>query len=210
MIPKKSFLIPFIFCFIICTFALSCSQKSSNVQSEKKPGNAAASEPVAKTNPEMEPVSFFDPKGIQINYTADKMLNSYEDRSRTLMVVVYQLNNINAFNNLVKDESGISQLLENERFDTSVVGMDKLFIEPGRKDTIYLNRVENARWVAIVAGYCDSIPRQAHRIFEIPVIVEKKGVYGFRKTEARVVPLQVDLYFGTQALQLKSESEPET
>lgn len=209
MILKKSFLISFIFFLTICTFALSCSQKSSNVQSEKKSSNAAASEPAAKTNPEIEAVSFFDPRGIQINYTADKMLNSYEDRSRTLMVVVYQLNNINAFNNLVKDETGISQLLETERFDPSVVGIDKLFVEPGQKNTIYLSRVENARWVGIVAGYCDSIPSQTHRIFEIPVIVEKKGVYGFRKTEARIAPLQVDLYFGVQSMQLKNESEPE-
>jgi predicted component of type VI protein secretion system len=125
------------------------------------------------------------------------------------MVVVYQLNNINAFNNLVKDEIGMSQLLGTERFDQSVVGIDKIFIEPGRKDTIYLSRVENARWVGIVAGYCDSIPSQSHRIFEIPVIVEKKGVYGFRKNEARVAPLEVDLYFGVQSMQLKSENEPE-
>ncbi len=204
---KKSFLMPPIFCLLIFIFALSCSQKSSNVQPDKK---SNASEPAVKTNPEVEPVRFFDPKGIQINYIADKMLNSYEDRSRTLMVVVYQLNNINAFNNLVKDEIGITQLLETERFDPSVVGMDKIFIEPGQKNTVYLSRVENARWVGIVAGYCDSIPSQTQRIFEIPVIVEKKGIYGFRRTEAKVVPLQIDLYFGVQSIQLKSEIEPET
>lgn len=206
-ISKKSFVIPF-FWLLTCIFALSCVQKSNNVKTEQKSNNVA-SESAAKANPEVEPVRFFDPRGIQISYTADQMLNSYEDRSRTLLVAVYQLESINAFNNLVKDENGITKLLQVERFDPSVVGMDKFFIEPGQKNTINLGRVENTRWVGIVAGYCDSIPSQTHRIFEIPVMIEKKGIYGFRRTEASVVPLQIDLYFGVQSIQLKNESEPQ-
>lgn len=183
-------------CLIFCVLAISCSSKSST---------GAAGVSGAQASREPQPERFFDPQGIEINYTADPLLNSYEDRPRTLLAVVYQLNNINAFNKNVKDADGLAKLLLAESFDQSVVGVDKFFIEPGEKKTFTTGRAENTRWVGIVAGYFTLVPDQVNKIFEIPVMSEKKGIYGFRKTEVSVLPLKVTLFFGRRSIQLKTE-----
>ena len=38
-------------------------------------------------------------------------------------------------------------------FDPSVVGRDQLIVQPKEKKKVILDRVENTRWVGIVAGY---------------------------------------------------------
>ena len=142
----------------------------------------------------------FAPEGIQIQYTADKMLNVFENEPHTLILAVYQLNNINAFNNLTKDIEGLKKLLQVQSFDSSVVGMNKLVVQPGEEKTVVLNRAEDAKWVGIIAGYYSLDPGQVNRLFNIPLITEKKGIYGFRTTESRVGQMTIKLLLGPSAL----------
>jgi type VI secretion system VasD/TssJ family lipoprotein len=138
---------------------------------------------------------------IQVNYRADPGLNLYEDKSHTLVFVVYQLNGVNGFTNLGKDADGISKLLKAERFDATVMGVSKFFIEPGETKRLDIDRMENVKWVGVVAGYYNLAPGQVTRIFEIPVDIETTGVYGFRKKEAKMGQLIINLFLGTDSLQ---------
>lgn len=143
----------------------------------------------------------YQPKSILISCKADSMLNFYDDASHSLMIAVYQLDNINAFNQLAKDQEGIKKLLSVDKFDKSVLGYDRYFAEPGETKQIAIDRLEGAKWIGIVAGYYDFIPEQAMRTYEIPIIIEKKGMYGFRKTEANIMELIVNLYLGSNSIQ---------
>jgi type VI secretion system VasD/TssJ family lipoprotein len=141
------------------------------------------------------------PKAISLQYKADNTLNFYEERSHTLLLVIYQLNAVNAFNDLAKGIEGLAKLLQAERFDASVMDVSRIFVEPGETKQMDLDRAENARWVAVVAGYYDLVPGQVTRVYEIPVIIEKTGTYGFRKTEARMSRLALSFYLGPSSLQ---------
>ncbi len=116
------------------------------------------------------------------------------------MMLVYQLENINSFKQLTKDEAGIEKLLQSEKFDAAVLSIDQLIIEPGDNKTFLLDRVENTKWVGIVAGYYSLKPGQAVRFYEIPVKTETTGIYGFRKTETKVGRLSVNLNLGPGSL----------
>ena len=116
------------------------------------------------------------------------------------MLVIYQLTGLNAYNALVKTSDGLGKLLQGERFDQSVVGVDQFFIEPGDKKTLSLDRAENVQYVAVVAGYYDLQPGQVNRVFEIPVIVDKKGIYGFRTTVSSVGQLNIALFMGPNSI----------
>ena len=52
----------------------------------------------------------------------------------------------------------------------------------------------------MVAGYYDLKPGFAHRLFNIPLITEKKGIYGFRTTESHVGQMTIKLLLGPSAL----------
>ena len=150
--------------------------------------------------PDPVPSWGFGSKGLQISYTADKLLNSYENKPHTLLLVVYQLDNVNAFNKFTTYKEGLEKLLEAQNFDPSVMGIEKVFVEPKANKTIVLNRAENAKWVGIVAGYYDLAPGKVSKSFEIPF---KVGTQGFirRKKVAQIQPLHLNLLFGPHSIQ---------
>lgn len=143
----------------------------------------------------------YTPGGIVINYSSDKLLNYYDEEAHALMLIVYQMENINAFNKLAKDSLGIQRLLAYESFDKSVTGLDRFFIEPGEKSQLVIDRAENTKWIGIVAGYYNIVPAQMVRTYEIPIMFQKEGVYGFRKTTVKTTMLSVSLYLGSNSIQ---------
>ena len=138
---------------------------------------------------------------IQINYNADNNLNLYEEKPHTLMFMVYQLDGVNGFNNLSKDSDGLYKLLKGERFDATVMGVSRYFIEPGETKSLMVDRMENVKWVGVVAGYYNLAPGLTTRLYELPVTISTTGVYGFRKKSAALDRLVVNLFLGTDSLQ---------
>ncbi|MEN6617137.1 MAG: type VI secretion lipoprotein TssJ [Syntrophorhabdus sp.] len=139
-------------------------------------------------------------KAIHIQYRADNNLNVYEEKPHTLMLVIYQVGDVNPFNNNIKDATGLGTLLKAEKFDQSVLAVDKFFIEPGASDQIELDRYENVKWVGIVAGYYDLTPGQVTRAYELPVEINTKGMI-FKTNEAKMQGLGMNLYFGPSSIQ---------
>jgi len=185
---------------------MGCSSSKQTQKPEAK--STGSGSPVVMTDQEEQIASLglnvtrsYEPKGIVIGYKADKTLNFYDGISHSLMLAVYQLDNINAFNQLTKDLDGVNKLLGLSKFDKSVLGYDRYFVEPGETNQIEIDRLEGAKWLGIVAGYYELIPAQAIRTYEIPINIQKKGMYGFRKTEAKIAELRVNLFLGSNSIQ---------
>jgi len=142
----------------------------------------------------------FGSKGIEITYTADKLLNAYDNKPHTLLLVIYQLENVNAFNKFAGYTEGVEKLLEAQNFDPGVMGIEKVFIEPGSQKTVVLNRSENAKWVGVVAGYYDLVPEKTTRVFEFSYDIKTSGLIR-KTTEAQVKTLKVNLLFGPKGIQ---------
>lgn len=166
-----------LFCLLI--FLLSCSHKPDPIPSWE-----------------------YDAKSIEIRYTADKLLNAFDNKPHTLLLAVYQMNNVNTFEKWSKYEDGLKKLLEVQGTDPSFVAAQKFFVEPGESKTLVLNRTENAKWVGIVAGYYNLAPDKVTKVFKIPVKVETKGLIR-RKRVAEIQPLRVYLILGPHSIQEK-------
>jgi predicted component of type VI protein secretion system len=182
------------------------SQAGQATSSPVQPAKSADQPAIAKQDEELANLGLtvarpYAPKAISLQYKADSTLNFYEEKSHTLLLVIYQLNGVNAFSDLVKDPAGLTKLLQAERFDASVMDVSRIFVEPGETKVMDLDRAENVKWVAVVAGYYNLVPGQVTRVYEIPVTIEKVGTYGFRKTEARMNRLTLSFYLGPHSLQ---------
>ena len=129
------------------------------------------------------------------SYQADPQLNLYEGKRHTLLLAVYQLSDTGAFTSLAKDSDGLAKLLQVERFDPSVVAMERYILQPGELRTIEIYRAENAKWVGLAAGYYGMSPEHSTRLFEIPVLITHSGFLK-RNSQATVENLQIQLYFG--------------
>jgi len=150
--------------------------------------------------PDPVPSWAFGTKGIEIVYTADKLLNAYDNKPHTLLLVVYQLDNVNAFNKFSAYKEGLGKLLEAQNFDASVMGIDKVFVEPGDQKTMVLDRAENAKWIGVVAGYYDLVPGKANRTSEFSFDVHTSGFIR-KKREALVKKLTINLLLGPNGIQ---------
>ena len=197
--------------FCLSFMSCSSSNKAQGGTQDQAAQQAPQTAPTAKSGPQTEqdeklqnlnlnPSRPYATRAIQIRYRADENLNRYEDKPHTLTLVVYQVTDIKWFNNNIKDAAGLTTLLGAEKPDPSVLAVDRFFIEPGEVNQIELDRYENAKWVAIVAGYYDLRPGQVTRSYELPVLIETKGTF-FKTNQARMGALGMNLYFGPSSIQ---------
>ena len=156
------------------------------------------------SKPDPAPSWGYEPGGIRITYTADRMLNNVEGRSHTVLLAVYQLTDGNAFQKLAKYEDGIRRLLEGQQADPTFTAVRKFFVEPGESKTISLDRAESTKWLGVVAGYYSLDPAKVSRVFEIPFTVQTEGFIS-RTRVAKVPPLQLDLVLGPESIQVQEK-----
>jgi len=117
----------------------------------------------------------YAPRALTLEYTADVELNSYDGFSHNLVLCIFQLGELSAFEELAANEGGIRKLLACDRFDKSVVHFERRFVNPGSKATLTMDRAEGAQFVGIVAGYYDLQPGLVTRTWQFPLKVDQEG-----------------------------------
>ena len=120
-------------------------------------------------------------EGIVLHFEADNQLNKSHGKAYTLYMVLYQLSDPNAFNQLCEDEDGLLKLLECKVFDESVAAVKSVYIYPGSDVTHKLERAEGARYVGMVAGYGVLAKERIVRLIEVPVLIERTSMMSLNK-----------------------------
>jgi len=159
--------------------------------------------------PNPTPVWSFESGAVSIEYSADKSLNFFNDKPHTMIIVVYQMTAVDAFNTMSITEEGLKKLLQADRFDPSVVGIDKIIVQPDEKKTKVFDRFENAKWVGIVAGYYELVPGQVSNTYKIPVIYGERGRIRKRKT-VDVGTLLIKVNLGPKTILKADSAQPDS
>jgi type VI secretion system VasD/TssJ family lipoprotein len=152
------------------------------------------------SQPLLPPQWQYEKEAIKLHIKADPKLNLEEGTPHTLYVCVYQLKDPNAFNQLAGDNDGIYNLLECGLFDSAVATSKKLIARPGQDMNFVLDRAEGAKYLAVVAGYFTLRKDRMIRLFDIPVVVEEKGVFN-RKRIQKPGLLNIELILGPQQIE---------
>ncbi|WP_426143661.1 type VI secretion system lipoprotein TssJ [Pseudomonas sp. DWP3-1-2] len=142
---------------------------------------------------------------IELTFTADNDLNQYDGQAHNLLVVVAQFDQINAFAAYTGSSQQLSSLLLMNSAPTGLIGLTRLFIEPGQSKQLSLPRLEGAKMVGIAAGYAHLDPARSAKLYQIGVDVTSTG--WFSKTwTATPRPIAIDLLVGPDALLRGKES----
>ncbi len=141
----------------------------------------------------------YEKEAIRMHIRADNKLNLDEGEAHTLLLCVYQLSDPNTFNQLSNDEDGLYTLLECGLFGDGASASKRLIIQPGQDVNLILDRAEDARYVAMVAGYYILEKGRMVKMVEIPEILEVKGVFSKKKTR-KPARLSVELFLGPQQI----------
>lgn len=103
---------------------------------------------------------------LTVKYSATERLNRLDGVSHAMLLVVYHMRDRAALDQLAGHEDGMRTLLAGEMFDDAVMSVRKHYIQPGADGTLLLERPENGRFVAIVAGYAEPSARTSLYVAE--------------------------------------------
>lgn len=130
---------------------------------------ACASAPPPQLNVQPDDWSYA-PHTIELQLSAADTLNIDSGQPHALSLGVFQLADPAPFSTLAGSAAGAEKLLDQGMdADPSVVGFDRIVLQPGEKRTIVLSRAAHAQYLGLVAGYFRITPAQDVVIFNIPV-----------------------------------------
>ncbi|MEY3629818.1 MAG: hypothetical protein RLY91_1584 [Pseudomonadota bacterium] len=119
-----------------------------------------------------------DPRGLRMDIHASKSLNVVSGTPYALTIAVIQSNNPKAALKLANNAAELDQLLTGvPSTDPAILSVDRFVVQPGAIDTLVLARRQEAQVVLVYAGYYNSPVTQRVRMLEVPIFVDKSGVF---------------------------------
>ena len=137
--------------------------------------------------------------GVLIEITSPPDLNLYQDQPHTLLLTVFQVADAAEFRKLVADPQQLAQALGTGKAGPAILQTSRYVVAPGRRTLLSLDRVQQARFVGVVAGYYSLDAAGTARLFEVPLAVSSKGWFSTTYS-AEPVPLAIRLQLGAQAI----------
>jgi predicted component of type VI protein secretion system len=141
----------------------------------------------------------YEKDAILVDLVSDLTLNFYSNQSHTVVLGVFQLADQKAFVDLLAKPDAVMKVLVGGKTSPEVVQFDRYVVNPGKKTTLKIDRVQGAKFVGFVAGYYQLKPVQAARLFRIPLNIETSGVVTTTyKAEPAILALR--LFLGTDRI----------
>lgn len=119
--------------------------------------------------------------------TAARDLNTFNSQPHTLVAVFYQLSQSTVFSQLTETPEGRMKLLEGEAFDASVLARRRLVVQPGEVQNLAMDRIEGARYAAVIGGFYNATGPDASRL--VAVVPRKSGLPFMKKPVPQVIDL---------------------
>lgn len=145
----------------------------------------------------------FEKNAISIDYLADKQLNQYNEMPHSVVLAIYQLSDVNAFNSRAAYRDGLVELLSAKSFDASVTAVTKKYVEPGSSGVISMDRAAHTKYLGIVAGFYSLLPEKASLLTDVTYETGRHGLLLTKKTT--INPLQVKVFLGKDGIRLAED-----
>lgn len=155
--------------------------------------------PPAPTSDPVQVVWPMDPSGLRYTLQTDEKLNAQHNRALGLTICVYQLKEPESFLQLAATSAGVVSLLECGVDKAAAVSAQSYALQPGERRSITTSRSQNAKFLAVVAGYAHLKPELCAVVWPYPMHTETQGLI-FRDTVYSAARVDALISFGSEAL----------
>lgn len=142
-----------------------------------------------------------EPNGLRFRIEASPDLNRVGEGPLGLTVCVYQLKDTSAFASLAATATGIDTLLDCKLEPAGAKSSRNFEMQPGTSRFISTDRAEEARHLAVVAGYAHLRPEQCAATVPFPVHQDRAGVI-LKDQVYSAVPVQMLIRLGPEAVSI--------
>lgn len=141
----------------------------------------------------------FEKEGIWLELAAQTDLNFYANRSHSLVLGVWQVEDEKVFVKLMGDPSSVSHALATGTLPKAVLQLDRYVIQPDTRTLLKIDRVQNAKYVGLVAGYYVFEPARSARYYRIPLNIQSTGLISKDYTAEPAI-LALKMVLGSQRI----------
>ena len=140
----------------------------------------------------------YEKDSIVVLAQSDKTLNQVSGSSHSLSILVVQSDDMNQLVKLNEGEGAIVDMLAGNE-NSSVLAVNRFFIEPNCKSTYVVDRAEKAKYVGVFGGYFEKPKAGFGKFYEIGTQVIKSGKV-VKTYKAQPEKLIVKIGFGADSI----------
>lgn len=173
-----------VFILLMLLFISGCSSSPNKVRREQAIESARA---------------VYAGGAIQINLNAEPMMNAFNNTASSCKVVIIQSHDRQNLNDLLKNPASLHMIFSGASVREGILQVDNYTLMPGQSVSLHIDRVENSRYVAIVAGYYPAPDKNHSRIYSLPISVTQQGWLNQSWT-AQYLPARISITLGRNAI----------
>jgi predicted component of type VI protein secretion system len=136
----------------------------------------------------------FAKNGIMIELSSDLDLNYYSGQAHTLVLGILQFDDEKAFPKLLTKPADLMKSLTSGNLPTGALQLDRYVLSPDTRLILEVDRVQDAKFIGIVAGYYQFDAARSARYFRVPLNMKSSGLIAKDyKAEPAVLALRLGL-----------------
>ena len=141
----------------------------------------------------------FAKNGVMIELASDVDLNFYANSAHTIVLGVLQLEDEKTFPKLLTQPADLIKALSSGKLPPGALQLDRYIVSPDARLLLEIDRVQDAKFVGIVAGYYQFDATRSARYFRIPLNMQSTGIIT-KDYKAQPAVLALRLALGSQRI----------
>ncbi|UDJ84590.1 type VI secretion system lipoprotein TssJ [Kosakonia oryzae] len=136
---------------------------------------------------------------ITLAIQTDPDLNAVHGIANSCTLLVIQAQQANTLSKLLSNPFALKSLFSAAGAQDEILKVDRYAAMPGQRTTLHIDRSENTRYLAVVAGYYPFPQNQHMALIRIPVTTESSGWWTPR-WHAQLAPVTLSLHLGSNSM----------
>lgn len=148
----------------------------------------------------------FAPGAITVQLLADPDLNTLNGIANSCTILIIQANKAETLTQLFSTPLTLKNMFRAAGSHDDILKIDRYAAMPGQSATLHIDRSENTRFFAIVAGYYPFPQSQHMALVPVPVTSTKSG-WLMPSWQAHLAPVTLDIRLGSDSISQFSGAE---
>lgn len=136
---------------------------------------------------------------IQLKLKAEPMLNAFNDTANSCTVVIVQSKQRAQLDKLLNNPTLLRTVFNGNGVSEGLLQIDSYTMMPGQTVALHIDRVEESRYIAVIAGYYPAPDKNHTRVYSLPLSVTQQGWFN-KSWTAQYVPARIALTLGRNAI----------
>lgn len=174
--------------------------------------SSCAADPESVTTPEKaiaQVIAPFAEGAITLTVQTSPYLNALDGIANSCTLLIIQAQHISTLKKLLTSRSGLKSLFSAAGARDDILKVDRYSAMPGQSITLHIDRNENTRFVAIVAGFYPFPQKQHMVLVAVPITTESQG-WWHPIWEAKLSPMHLSLQLGTNSISKFTGAKPQS